>query len=112
MARTALLQVQRPMLSCHFPIHPVPIDYEFALVPSEQRARYVKLVTPAMTTITTASLELALVGNGAPPSTLLFSLVDDMGTGESLKDEAIRTDAKGHFRPLKAWIMIKQVGND
>jgi hypothetical protein len=42
-----------------------------------------------MTTIITRSLELAPVGNEAAPSTLLFSLVDNMGTGESLKDEAV-----------------------
>jgi hypothetical protein len=50
-----------------------------------------------MTTIITPSLELAPVGNEAPPSTLLFSLVDDMGTGESLEDEAVRTHAKVTF---------------
>jgi hypothetical protein len=39
-----------------------------------------------MTTITIPSLELAPVGNETAPSILLFSLVvDDMGTGESLK---------------------------
>jgi hypothetical protein len=47
-----------------------------------------------MTTIITLSLELAPVGNEAPPPTSLFSLVDDMGTGESLKDKAVRTHAK------------------
>jgi hypothetical protein len=50
-----------------------------------------------MTTITTPSLELAPVGNEAPASTWLFSLVDDMGTGESLKDGAVRIHAKVTF---------------
>jgi hypothetical protein len=40
-------------------------------------------------------------GNEAPPSTLFFSHVGDMGTGESLNDEAARRHAlKCHFRPL------------
>jgi hypothetical protein len=35
-----------------------------------------------MTTITTPTLELALVGYEAAPSTLFSLVVDDMGTGE------------------------------
>ncbi len=49
-----------------------------------------------MTTIITPSPELALVGNEAAPSTLLFSLVD-MGAGESMKDEAVQIHAKVTF---------------
>jgi hypothetical protein len=56
--------------------------------------RYVRQVTPTMTTITTPSLELAPIGNEAAPSTSLFSLVDDMGIRECLQDEAEQTHVK------------------
>lgn len=64
-----------------------------------------------MTTITTPTLELAPIGNEAAPSSLLFSLADDMGAGEILKGKAVRTHAKVTIRPLKTWIVVKQVNN-
>lgn len=53
-----------------------------------------------MTTITTPSLELAPSGNEAAPETSLFLLVDNMGTGESMQDEAERTQPLSPFEAV------------
>jgi hypothetical protein len=68
-----------------------------------------------MTTIIIPSLELAPVGNEAAPSILLFSLVvDDMGTGESLKMKQYEHTqmSLSPFEGVDSGKTVKQVAND